>query len=189
MNIIKTPLHGVVIIEPRLFRDARGFFLETYSQQRYHYQGISAEFVQDNHSRSARHVLRGLHYQLQHPQGKLVRVARGEVYDVAVDIRVGSPSFGQAFGTILSEDNARQLYIPPGFAHGFQVISEIADFEYKCTDYYHPDDESGLHWNDNELHIDWPNPGAALLSEKDQLYPTLKNIPVGQLPRYQAIIS
>ena len=168
MKISHSKLKGCVIIEPRVFGDERGFFLETFQAVRYEQEaGIDLPFVQDNHSRSARGVLRGLHFQKTKPQGKLVRVVRGEVYDVAVDIRKGSPTFGESEGVILSEDNKKQLWVPPGFAHGFVVLSDTADFEYKCTDYYDPSDEGSILWNDPDLDIPWPiaNP---VLSTKDQ---------------------
>jgi dTDP-4-dehydrorhamnose 3,5-epimerase len=168
MNIIDTKIKGAVIIEPAVFGDSRGFFLETYQVQRYLDQaGIDHPFVQDNHSRSAKGVLRGLHYQKTKPQGKLVRVVRGEVFDVGVDLRKDSPTFGCWQGVWLSEDNHRQLWLPPGLAHGFVVTSESADFEYKCTDYYDPEDEGCLIWNDPHVGIEWPleNP---LLSDKDK---------------------
>lgn len=167
MNIIKTKLNDCLIIEPKVFGDERGFFLESFHQQRYEQQtGIRQSFVQDNHSRSAYGVLRGLHFQRTRPQGKLVRVVRGEVFDVAVDIRPQSPTFGQWEAVILSEENKRQFWVPPGFAHGFQVLSDFADFEYKCTDYYAPEDEASLAWNDPQLGIDWPVQ-QPLLSAKD----------------------
>ena len=168
MKISHSKLKGCVIIEPRVFGDERGFFLETFQTVRYQQEaGIDLAFVQDNHSRSARGVLRGLHFQKTKPQGKLVRVVRGEVYDVAVDIRNGSPTFGEWEAVILSEDNKKQLWVPPGFAHGFVVLSDTADFEYKCTDYYDPTDEGSVLWNDPDLDIRWPiaNP---VLSTKDQ---------------------
>ncbi|MDA0345460.1 MAG: dTDP-4-dehydrorhamnose 3,5-epimerase [Proteobacteria bacterium] len=167
MKVIETKLKDCVIIEPKVFGDERGFFLETFQTERYAAQaGIILPFVQDNHSRSARGVLRGLHFQINKPQGKLIRVVKGEVYDVAVDIRQGSPTFGQWEVIILSEENKTQLWVPPGFAHGFVVLSDTADFEYKCTDYYDPSDEGSILWNDPELNIPWPidNPK---LSEKD----------------------
>ena len=168
MKISHSKLKGCVIIEPRVFGDERGFFLETFQTLRYQQEaGIDLAFVQDNHSRSARGVLRGLHFQKTKPQGKLVRVVRGEVYDVAVDIRNGSPTFGEWEGVILSEDNKKQFWVPPGFAHGFVVLSDTADFEYKCTDYYDPSDEGSILWSDPDLDIPWPiaNP---VLSTKDQ---------------------
>jgi len=167
VNIVQTSLQDCVIIEPEVFGDERGFFLETFHTSRYaDLAGISLPFVQDNYSRSAKGVLRGLHFQKTKPQGKLISVVRGEVYDVAVDIRKGSSAFGQWVGVILSEENKKQLWVPPGFAHGFVVLSEIADFEYKCTDYYDPSDEGSILWNDPDLAIVWPveNP---ILSDKD----------------------
>ena len=168
MKISHSKLKGWVIIEPRIFGDERGFFLETFQAVRYEQEaGIDLPFVQDNHSRSARGVLRGLHFQKTKPQGKLVRVVRGEVYDVAVDIRKGSATFGEWEGVILSEDNKKQFWVPPGFAHGFVVLSDTADFEYKCTDYYDPSDEGSILWSDPDLDIPWPiaNP---VLSTKDE---------------------
>ena len=176
MNVIQTKLKDCVIIEPKVFGDHRGFFLETFQADRYRdMAGISLPFVQDNHSRSAKGVLRGLHFQKTKPQGKLVRVVSGEVYDVAVDIRPDSPSFGQWEGVILSEENKRQLWVPPGFAHGFVVLSDTADFEYKCTDYYDPSDEGSLIWNDPAMAITWPlkNP---TLSDKDSKAPTFAEL-------------
>ena len=172
MDVLKTSLPGVLQIQPRVFGDSRGFFIETYSEQRYRESGVDYGFVQDNHSRSARYVLRGLHYQLRQPQGKLVQVISGEVFDVAVDIRAGSPSFGQWVGEILSESNHRQLYVPPGFAHGFCVLSDSADFLYLCTDVYRPDDEYGIAWDDPALNIAWPGEHFSL-SKKDQAWPRL----------------
>lgn len=176
MNIIKTKLNDCLIIEPKVFGDERGFFLESFHQQRYEQQtGITQTFVQDNHSRSAKGVLRGLHFQKTRPQGKLVRVVRGEVFDVAVDIRPHSATFGQWEAVILSEQNKRQFWVPPGFAHGFQVLSDFADFEYKCTDYYFPEDEGSLAWNDPQLTIDWPIK-TPLLSAKDANAGTLSEL-------------
>ena len=167
MNVVKTKLHDCVIIEPKVFGDERGFFLETFQADRYaELAGIKLPFVQDNHSRSSNAVLRGLHYQKTKPQGKLVRVVRGEVYDVAVDIRQGSPTFGQWEGVILSEENKRQFWVPPGFAHGFLVLSDTADFEYKCTEYYDASDEGSVLWNDPNLDIPWPIV-TPILSDKD----------------------
>ena len=168
MKISHSKLKGCVIIEPHIFADERGFFLETFQSVRYEQEaGIDLPFVQDNHSRSARGVLRGLHFQKTKPQGKLVRVVRGEVYDVAVDIRKKSATFGEWEGVILSEDNKKQFCVPPGFAHGFVVLSDTADFEYKCTDYYDPSDEGSILWSDPDLDIPWPiaNP---VLSTKDE---------------------
>jgi len=168
MNIIDTKIADVKIIEPRVFGDERGFFLETFQSEKYkHALNIEGEFVQDNHSRSAKNVLRGLHFQRNNPQGKLVRVVRGEVFDVAVDIRPESPTFKQWVGVYLSEENKTQFWVPPGLAHGFVVISDYADFEYKCTNYYDPSSEGCPSWNDPELGIDWPV-SDPILSEKDK---------------------
>lgn len=157
MNVIETGLEGCVVIEPKVFGDDRGFFLESFSVKRYaELVNIHLPFVQDNHSRSSKGVLRGLHFQKKRPQGKLVRVVRGEVFDVAVDIRPASATFGQWYGLVLSEENKKQFWVPPGFAHGFVVLSDTADFEYKCTDYYDPTDEGSLSWNDPALAIQWP---------------------------------
>jgi|SRR5579885_2154765 dTDP-4-dehydrorhamnose 3,5-epimerase len=174
MKVTEGPLPGLLIIEPRVFNDNRGYFFEVFQQKRYAEFGIPA-FVQDNVSRSARNVLRGLHYQLPHAQGKLVFVTRGSVWDVAVDIRTNSPTFGQWFGIHLNDENHTQFYIPPGFAHGFCVLSDEADFHYKCTDYYQPGSEHGIAWNDERLNIPWPvsNP---VLSPKDEIYPALHEI-------------
>ncbi|MCS2171726.1 dTDP-4-dehydrorhamnose 3,5-epimerase [Scandinavium sp. TWS1a] len=169
MKVIDTKIHDVKIIEPKVFGDNRGFFLETFQQNRYQSElNIGHDFVQDNHSRSSKGVLRGLHFQTENPQGKLVRVVRGEVLDVAVDIRKDSPTFGVWESVILSEDNKKQFWIPPGLAHGFIVLSDIADFEYKCTQYYDPTSEQCLLWNDPFLNIDWllDHP---ILSEKDKV--------------------
>jgi dTDP-4-dehydrorhamnose 3,5-epimerase len=167
MNVVKTKLEDCVIIEPKVLGDERGFFLETFQVDRYaDLAGITLPFVQDNHSRSSKGVLRGLHFQKTAPQGKLVRVVRGEVYDVAVDIRHGSPTYGQWEAVILSEENKRQFWVPPGFAHGFLVLSDTADFEYKCTDYYDPTDEVSVLWNDTDLDIPWPV-ADPVLSDKD----------------------
>lgn len=175
MKVIQTKLSGALIIEPKIFGDDRGFFYETYQAERYKAAGISLDFVQDNRSRSSRGVLRGLHFQKNKPQGKLVTVTQGEVFDVAVDLRKDSPTFGQYESVLLTGDNRVQFYIPPGFAHGFCVLSDTADFQYKCTDYYDPTDEGGLLWNDPELAIAWPltNP---TLSAKDSILPTLDKI-------------
>lgn len=169
MNIVKTNIHDALIVEPKVFGDERGFFLETFQADRYQEMlGITQNFVQDNHSRSSIHVLRGLHFQISKPQGKLVRVVRGEVFDVAVDIRKNSPTYGQWAGVLLNEDNKRQFWVPPGLAHGFVVLSDVADFEYKCTDYYDPSDEGCLMWNDPTVGILWPEGIEPLLSAKDQ---------------------
>ena len=184
MKIIHTNLPGVVVFEPKRFGDSRGFFLETSRDDLLKEVGINESFVQDNHSRSTKGVLRGLHYQLVQPQGKLVRVARGAVYDVAVDVRHGSPTFGQWYGTTLDEESMRMMYVPPGFAHGFVVLSEIADFIYKCTNYYHPQSEQGIAWNDPELDIQWPLRDVSL-SDKDQANPNLSQQLKENLPLYQ----
>ncbi|WP_416137036.1 dTDP-4-dehydrorhamnose 3,5-epimerase [Halomonas sp. HK25] len=175
MNVIQTALPGVLIIEPKVFGDHRGFFLETFQLERYREAGIDLPFVQDNHSRSERGVLRGLHFQKTRPQGKLVSCSRGAVYDVAVDINPDSPTCGQYVGVELSDDNHRQLWIPPGYAHGFCVLSEVADFQYKCTDFYHAKDEAGLIWNDPDIGIVWPV-SEPKLSEKDQANPSLDEL-------------
>lgn len=168
MQVLDTKIKDVKIIQPKVFGDARGFFLETFERNRYRDMlNLDLDFVQDNHSRSSKGVLRGLHFQKHNPQGKLVRVVRGTVFDVAVDIRKDSPTFGEWQGVILSEDNKTQFWIPPGLAHGFVVISDIADFEYKCTDYYTPEKERCLIWNDPDIGIDWPI-DKPLLSEKDK---------------------
>ncbi len=169
MKLICTDIPDVLIIEPTVFGDARGFFFESYNQQRFEQlAGIAPIFVQDNHSRSARGVLRGLHYQILQPQGKLVRVIAGEVFDVCVDLRRSSPTFGKSVCVTLSADNHRQLWVPPGFAHGFLVTSDSADFVYKTTDYYAPEHERSLQWNDPALDIAWPLDGPPTLSAKDQ---------------------
>ena len=184
MKVIDSGLPGVLVIEPACFGDARGFFMETWQAQRYHDAGLPASFVQDNHSRSRRGILRGLHYQLTQPQGKLVWVTRGAVFDVAVDIRRGSPHFGRWFGCVLDDVTHRQLYVPPGFAHGFCVLSEEADFFYKCTDYYHPASERGIAWNDPEIGIAWPLQEVEL-SAKDQQTRRLCEQAHEDLPNYE----
>lgn len=181
MNIIKTEIDGVLIFEPQVFGDKRGYFQETWSNQRYIDAGIKIPFVQDNVSFSTKGTLRGLHFQNPHCQGKLVQALRGEIIDVAVDIRLGSKTFGESISVELSEDNHRQLYIPPGFAHGFCVLSETALFSYKCTDYYDHPSEGGVIWNDPDLDLDWVVE-SPLLSEKDLVYPQLKDIPEAKLP-------
>ena len=184
LEILETSLPGVLIIKPRVLADPRGFFMETYRENVLAAASITDRFVQDNHSRSSRGVLRGLHYQLRTPQAKLCRVAQGEVLDIAVDIRVGSPNFGKWMSVVLSADNYLQLYIPRGFAHGFVVRSETADFLYKCGDYYEGSDDRGVLWNDPEIGIDWQTP-SPILSAKDQRYLPLSQIPRDQLPGYQ----
>lgn len=176
MKVIKTKLKDCVIIEPPIFGDERGFFMETYQEKRYaEFANIQHKFVQDNRSRSQKNVLRGLHFQKHKPQGKLVSVTEGVVFDVAVDLRLESETFGCWESVILSAENKLQFWVPPGFAHGFCVISDTADFQYKCTDYYDPNDESGLLWNDLELGINWPV-SEPLLSEKDLVQPTLNEV-------------
>ena len=184
MKILETSLPGVMVIEPQVFGDKRGFFLETFRDDIFKDAGIHESFVQDNHSRSSKGVLRGLHYQLIQPQGKLVRVTRGGVFDVAVDVRKGSPAFGQWYGTTLDEESMRMMYIPQGFAHGFVVLSETADFIYKCTDYYHPESEQGILWNDSEIGIKWPIVDTKL-SQKDTENPILSLQSAESLPEYK----
>lgn len=169
MEVIQTTIPDVLIIEPKVFGDERGFFMESFNEKTFKEKtGVTAQFVQDNHSRSAKNVLRGLHYQIKQTQGKLVRVVLGEVYDVAVDIRKSSPTFGQWVGCLLSEANKRQFWVPPGFAHGFVVLSDTADFLYKTTDYYAPEYERSILWNDPQINIDWKLTGEPVLSAKDQ---------------------
>ncbi|HRG72647.1 MAG TPA: dTDP-4-dehydrorhamnose 3,5-epimerase [Thauera aminoaromatica] len=175
MKVIETALPGVLIIEPKAFGDHRGFFLETFQVERYREAGITLPFVQDNHSRSQRGVLRGLHFQKTRPQGKLVSVSRGAVYDVAVDIDPSSATYGKFVGVELNDDNHRQMWVPPGYAHGFCVLSEVADFQYKCTDFYFPADEGGLAWNDPDVGIPWPIE-APQLSAKDANNPRLRDL-------------
>jgi dTDP-4-dehydrorhamnose 3,5-epimerase len=183
MKVYETALLGVYLIEPQVFADPRGFFMETWQAERYRQANIPGPFVQDNYSHSTQGVLRGLHYQLKRPQGKLVWVLQGEIFDVVVDVRRGSPTFGHWIGERLSGENPRQFYIPAGFAHGFCVLSESADFLYKCTDFYTPEDEYGLRWDDPSVGIDWPV-STPLLSEKDRHYPTLATIPSEHLPAF-----
>ncbi len=182
MKFVATDLPGVIAIEPRVFRDDRGFFLESYHEEKFTAGGIDVRFVQDNHSRSVLGTLRGLHLQRTRTQGKLIRVIRGEIFDVAVDVRVGAPNFGRWVGLTLSAENFLQLYVPPGFAHGFCVTSEVAEVEYKCTDFYVPDDELTLKWNDPEIGIMWPVT-APLLSVKDQSAKGLAEV-MELLPKY-----
>jgi dTDP-4-dehydrorhamnose 3,5-epimerase len=184
VRVVPTAIPGVVIIEPEVHQDGRGFFLETYHAERYREYGIAGPFVQDNHSRSVGATLRGLHLQLRHPQGKLIRVIEGEIFDVAVDVRRNSPTFGRWVGVSVSAENFRQLYVPPGFAHGFAVVSPTAQVEYKCTDIYDPASEVGIAWNDPALGIAWPvsdptlslrdagHPSLATLADKLPIYPT-----------------
>ena len=180
----KTGIAGVLLFTPKVFGDSRGFFLQTYQTKLYAAAGLDRVFVQDNLSRSCRDTVRGLHYQLQHPQAKLVSVLRGAVLDVAVDIRRGSPTFGKSVAVELSEENRKQLFIPEGFAHGFRVLSETADFTYKCTDFYAPGDEHGVFWNDPALGIPWGNPVAPVVSPKDQNLPRLADVPPEHLPKF-----
>jgi dTDP-4-dehydrorhamnose 3,5-epimerase len=182
MKFVSTNIPEVFLIEPAIFGDHRGFFMETWEKQRFSDAGISNDFVQDNHSRSKQNTLRGLHYQEPYGQGKLVRVVAGEVYDVAVDIRKGSPTFGSYYAAILSEENKHQLWVPPGFAHGFCVLSESADFVYKCSEFYHPEAEHTILWNDPDIGIDWPIEDV-ILSDKDKSGSLLKD--AGTLPVYK----
>ncbi|MEW5722773.1 MAG: dTDP-4-dehydrorhamnose 3,5-epimerase [Thermodesulfobacteriota bacterium] len=181
MKIIETDLAGLLVIEPAVFGDPRGFFHETWREDRYREAGVGGLFVQDNFSRSAHRVLRGLHFQKKHPQAKLVFVTRGEVFDVAVDLRPGSPTFGRWYGLVLSDKNHRQVWVPAGMAHGFYVLSDEADFIYKCTDYYHPEDEGGLLYSDTDLGIDWPAPDP-ILNERDRNFPRLRDLAPDDLP-------
>jgi len=181
MILEETSLPGVVLLKPKVFGDARGFFLETYNKKRFLDAGINTAFVQDNHSRSFRNVLRGLHYQLNHPQGKLVYVTHGSAFDVAVDIRRESETYGQWYGVELNDENHFQLYIPPGYAHGFCALSDVVDFNYKCTDIYHPEDEYGIIWNDPTINVAWPV-SSPVLSNKDKQFPPLDMIASKNLP-------
>lgn len=180
-NFQKTEIEGVFIIEPKVFGDSRGYFMETYNYNDFAAAGLDMNFVQDNQSKSNKGVLRGLHLQKTKPQGKLVRVIKGEVYDVAVDLRKSSPTYGKYVGVILSEENKKQFYVPEGFAHGFVVLSEEAEFTYKCTDFYDPSDEGGLLWNDPDINIAWPldNIEEVLLSEKDKKWDLLRDSKIG----------
>lgn len=181
LKIIEMSLPGVLAFEPDWFPDERGFFMETYNASRYEDAGFCQSFVQDNHSQSSKGVLRGLHYQVKHPQGKFIYVVSGEIFDVAVDIRKGSPTFGQWCGIVLNEKNKKQFYIPEGFAHGFCVLSESADVVYKCTEVYHPGDECGVLWSDPEIGIEWPV-ADPLVSEKDAILLPLGEISEDKLP-------
>ncbi len=184
IQFTEKPIPGVFLVEPNVFEDDRGFFMETYHHKSYSEEGIDQAFVQDNHSHSRQWTLRGLHYQLRNPQGKLVYVISGQVLDIAVDIRLGSPTFGRWTGTLLSDESKHQLYIPEGFAHGFCVLSETADVIYKCTNLYTPGDEYGIIWSDPTIDIVWPieNP---VLSKKDSQNPKLSDIPEEHLPVYE----
>ena len=175
---IDTSIDGVYVIEPTVFGDNRGYFMETYSTNEFEEIGINNVFVQDNQSKSKKGVLRGLHFQKENTQAKLVRVIKGEVFDVAVDLRPGSKTYGKWEGVILTEENKKMFMIPKGFAHGFLVLSESATFCYKCDEFYHPEDEGGIMWNDPEVGIEWPNNGAVLLSEKDKKHPALKDVKI-----------
>jgi len=183
MKVIETALPGALILEPQVFGDSRGFFYESYNEAKYRGAGVDHRFVQSNVSRSARGVLRGLHYQWPNPQGKLVSVLEGEVYDVAVDIRRGSPTFGRSIGVMLTADNHRHFWVPEGFAHGFCVVSDFATFSYQCTALYDPKADAGIRWNDAALGIDWPI-SAPLLSDKDGRTPLLEDVPPERLPVY-----
>ena len=174
MEFTKTEIEGVYIIDPKVFGDNRGYFCETYNQKEFEANGLKYDFVQDNQSKSKKNVLRGLHFQIKHPQAKLVRVLEGEVFDVAVDLRAGSKTYGKWVGVVLTGANKKQFMIPRGFAHGFVVLSESATFAYKCDDFYHPEDEGGLMWNDPDINIQWPHEGEVLLSEKDKNHKSLK---------------
>jgi dTDP-4-dehydrorhamnose 3,5-epimerase len=173
----ETDIKGLFVIEQKIFNDDRGYFMETYNEKAFKDVGLDVRFVQDNQSKSKSGVLRGLHFQKEHPQGKLVRAIKGEIFDVAVDLRKNSPTFKKWFGCILSDENRKQLYVPEGFAHGFLVLSEEAEFSYKCTDFYHPEDEGGCLWNDPAFNIQWPLHGIdkLLLSEKDKKYSLFSN--------------
>ena len=173
-RFIKTDIEGVYIIEPNVFGDERGYFFESYNENEFKKEGLKYTFVQDNQSKSKRGVLRGLHFQKTYPQAKLVRVLEGEVFDVAVDLRKNSPTYGKWVGVILSSENKKQFMIPRGFAHGFVVLSETATFTYKCDEFYHPEDEGGLMWDDKDINIEWPIDFEPLLSEKDRKHPSLK---------------
>ena len=179
MELIKTEIEGVFILEPKVFGDNRGYFMETYNENEFKRLGLNYNFVQDNQSKSKKGVLRGLHFQKTYPQAKLVRVLDGEVFDVAVDLRKDSSTYGKWVGVILSSENKRQFMIPRGFAHGFVVLSETATFTYKCDEFYHPEDEGGIMWNDKDVGIDWPLVEEPLLSEKDKNHPSLKESKIG----------
>jgi dTDP-4-dehydrorhamnose 3,5-epimerase len=185
MRLMETKIPGVLLLEPKVFGDHRGWFMESWQQDRYAELGLPRAFVQDNQAYSRKGVLRGLHVQNPHPQGKLVQVLVGEVFDVAVDIRQGSPSFGHWEGVILSGDNKRQFWVPPGFAHGYVVLSEEAIFAYKCSDFYHPETEFSVRWDDPEIGIQWPLDGAPQLSAKDRDAALLRDIPAARLPKFE----
>ena len=185
LNPIPTKIPGVLLLEPTIYKDSRGCFFEVFNESRYQSFGIVTPFVQDNISKSKKGVLRGLHYQLHYPQGKLVTVLKGRVFDVVVDIRQQSPTFGQWIGMELNDENHKQLYIPPGLAHGFYALSDDVEFHYKCTEYYHPNDEYGIAWNDSELSIHWPLSHPPLLSPKDEKFTRLSLVISDNLPRYR----
>ena len=184
MEVVSLEIEEVKLVKPRRFNDDRGFFAQTYHQKQYQEAGIPSVFVQDNWSHSSKGVLRGLHYQLKNPQAKLVSVIRGEVFDVAVDIRRGSPTFGKWVGEILSAENGCQLYVPEGFAHGFVVLSDVVDFQYKCSNFYTLGDEYGVRWNDPEVGIRWPIEATPVLAEKDDKSPRLKDVAWRDLPMF-----
>ncbi|MCX8044856.1 MAG: dTDP-4-dehydrorhamnose 3,5-epimerase [Desulfobacterota bacterium] len=183
LTIEEAGLPGVLLIKPDVFHDDRGFFAETYHLKKYTAQGLPVTFVQDNHSRSVKGVVRGLHYQLHYPQGKLIVTIRGEIFDVAVDIRRGSPTFGRWVGHVLSDTNRHQLYVPEGFAHGFCVLSNVADVVYKCTEFFHPEDDRGILWSDPDIGIPWPI-DTPLISDKDSRHPLLRTVAQDLLPCY-----
>ena len=178
ISVETTPIEGLLVITPKVFGDERGYFMETYNIEDFREAGLDCTFVQDNQSASKKGVIRGLHFQIEHPQDKLVRVIRGEVFDVAVDMRKGSPTYGQWYGVRLSEENKKMFFIPKNFAHGFLVLSDYAEFTYKCTELYHPNDEGGIIYNDPNIGIDWPieDEAALIFSEKDKHWPTLKEL-------------
>lgn len=178
MNFIKTEIEGLYIIEPKIFGDNRGYFFESYNEAEFKANGLNYKFVQDNESKSKKGVLRGLHFQKTYPQAKLVRVLDGEVFDVAVDLRKDSKTYGKWVGVVLSSENKRQFMIPRGFAHGFIVLSETATFTYKCDEFYHPEDEGGLMYNDPSISVSWPFNGEVILSEKDKRHPLLKDVKI-----------
>lgn len=178
-RLIETPISGLLIVEPTIFSDGRGYFIETYRKNEFEKLGINVDFVQDNQSKSKKGTLRGLHFQVKHPQAKLAQVLSGKVYDVAVDVRKSSPTFGKSFGLVLDDVAKRQFFIPTGFAHGFVTLSDEAVFVYKCSDYYYPDDEGGVRWNDPDITIDWPKESLddVILSDKDKKLPLLRDLP------------
>lgn len=173
-SFINTDINGVYVIEPKVFGDSRGYFMETYNKEEFDKAGLKYDFVQDNQSKSHKGVLRGLHFQIHHPQAKLVRVISGEVFDVAVDLRKGSKTYGKWVGVLLSSENKKMFMIPRGFAHGFVVLSDTAEFTYKCDDFYHPEDEGGIMWNDPDIAVEWPYNGEPDLSAKDKVHKLLK---------------